>query len=154
MVERIYLIIEDLIVNYNVNIFLFGSKSQFNDLCYQITSKLMLKYSDIKRIYVRAEFPYIDYEYKAYLLERYEETYYPDRIIKAGKSAYIERNYEMIDKSDFCIVYFDEEYKAPIRKSCNSFLPERQSKSGTAIAYNYALKKHKNIINVYTDGEV
>ena len=57
--------------------FLFGSKSRFDDLCYEAVTELKKKYVHIQRIYVRAEFPYIDESYKSYLLKGYEETYYP-----------------------------------------------------------------------------
>ena len=45
--------IEDLIINKNVDTFLFGSKSQFDALCYDVLSKLKTENHDIKRIYVR-----------------------------------------------------------------------------------------------------
>lgn len=88
-------IIEDLILTKNVDTFLLGSKSQFNDLCKKALNELKEKYSHISRIYVRAEFQYIDDDYKAYLLKEYDDTYYPEQIAVAGKAAYVERNYEM-----------------------------------------------------------
>ena len=102
----------------------------------------------IKRIYVRAEYPDIDKDYENYLLQRCEETYFPQRVRNAGKAAYIERNYEMIDKSDFCVVYFKDNYLPPERKNSTQNLFCFQPKSGTAIAYLYALKRKKIIINV------
>jgi len=65
---------------------------------------------------VRAEYPYIDEDYKNYLLEHYEETYYPEKIVNAGKAAYVERNCEMINSSSVCVVYYDESY-TPKRKN-------------------------------------
>ena len=109
--------VEDLILTKNVDTFLFGSKSQFNDLCKKVLIVLKEKYPHIMRIYVRAEFQYIDDDYKAYLLRTCDDTYYPEKISKAGKATYLERNYEMIDKSDYCIVYFNEEYVPPMRKN-------------------------------------
>ena len=38
--------IEYLILNKNVKIFLFGSRSQFDNLCYDIVTKLKEKYPD------------------------------------------------------------------------------------------------------------
>lgn len=61
-------IIKSLIVTEKVDTFLFGSRSEFNELCLNIVTNLKKKYSHIKRIYVRAEFPYIDDVYKSYLL--------------------------------------------------------------------------------------
>ena len=120
--------IEKLITQNSVDTFLFGSKSRFNDLCYEIVSKIKEKYPQIKRIFVRAEYPDINEQYTNYLLEAFEDTFYPEHIRKSGKAAYIERNYEMINKSKFCIVYYDEQ-NAPITR-----------KSGTKIALDYAIK--------------
>ena len=131
-------VIEDLIINKKVDTFLFGSKSEFNDLCLSTVTKLKVESPYIKRVYVRAEYQYIDENYKNYLLESYEETYYPQKIINAGKAAYVERNYEMTDKSSFCVMYYDE-----------SYLPNRKNKkSGTKIAYEHAMQKGNEIINV------
>ena len=94
------------------------------------------KYPKIKRVYVRAEYPHISECYKNYLLENYEDTYYPEKIMNSGRASYVERNYEMIDKSDYCVVYYDELNIPSIRKS------------GTKIALDYAIKKCKNIISV------
>ena len=104
-----------------------------------LVTELKEKYPHIKRIYVRAEYPYISEHYKNYLLESYEDTYYPKKIISAGRAAYVERNYEMIDNSRFCIVYYDEANAPTTRKS------------GTKIALDYAIKKQKKIIILPTE---
>ena len=127
-------IIEKLIVDENVDTFLFGSKSRFNSLCLELVTKIKEKYPHIKRVYVRAEYPYISERYKNYLLKNYEDTYYPEKIINSGRAAYVERNYEMIDNSRFCIVYYDETNAPTTRKS------------GTMVAFDYAIKKQKCII--------
>ena len=129
-------IIEKLIVENSVDTFLFGSKSRFNSLCLDTVTELKEKYPHIKRIYVRAEYQYIDEHYKNYLLKSYEDTYYPEKIMNSGRASYVERNYEMIDKSHYCIIYYDEQNAPTTRKS------------GTKIALDYAIKKRKNIINV------
>ena len=89
-------IIEKLIVDEKVDTFLFGSKSRFNSLCLELVTEIKEKYPHIKRIYVRAEYPYISEHYKNYLLESYEDTYYPEKILNSGRATYVERNYEMI----------------------------------------------------------
>lgn len=127
-------IIEKLIVEKKVDTFLFGSKSRFNSLCYEQVTKIKQRHPHIKRIYVRAEFPQIDDSYKTYLLEKYEDTYYPQKALGSRRAVYIERNFDMIDKSKFCIVYYD-----------NENLP-KQRKSGTKIALDYANRKNKKII--------
>ena len=126
--------IEKLIVNENVDTFLFGSKSRFNSLCLELVTEIKEKYPHIKRIYVRAEYPYISEHYKNYLLESYEDTYYPEHIRDSGRAAYVERNYEMINKSQFCIVYYDEPNAPTTRKS------------GTKIALDYAVKQGREIL--------
>ena len=71
-------IIEKLIIDEKVDIFLFGSKSRFNSLCQETVTEIKEKYPYIKRVYVRAEYPYISDDYKNYLLEADEDTYYPE----------------------------------------------------------------------------
>ena len=126
-------IIEKLIVDENVDTFLFGSKSRFNSLCLELVTEIKEKYPHIKRVYVRAEYQYIDEEYKNFILQDYEYTYYPEKILNSGRATYVERNYEMIDNSHYCIVYYDQPNAPTTRKS------------GTKIAFDYAVKKGKQI---------
>ncbi len=126
--------IEKLITNEGVDRFLFGSKSQFDKLCLALVSELKEKYPHIKRLYVRAEFPIIGDDYRAYLLKSYEDTYYPDKLLGAGRAVYVERNCEMIEQSKYCIVYYSEENAPTIRKS------------GTRLALDYAIRRKKEVI--------
>ena len=142
-------IIENLIVNEKVETFLFGSKSQFDELCHKIVTELKEKYPHIKRIYVRSAYQYIPDWYEKSLLENNEGTYFPEYMENAGRASYVERNQEMINKSDFCIVYYDENYLPPRRKNSRRDLFDYQPKSGTAVAYVYAVKKKKKIINYF-----
>lgn len=128
--------IEKLIVDEGVDTFLFGSRSRFNDLCLELVSKLKEKHPHVKRVYVRAEYPHISERYRSYLLESYEDTYYPEKILRSGRAAYVERNREMIDRSRICVVYYDEVKALPTRKS------------GTKIALEYAVKQGKVIVRV------
>ena len=142
-------IIENLIINENVDTFFFGSKSQFDDLCHKIVTELKEKYPHIKRIYVRSAFQHIPDWYEDSLLQHYEDTYFPEHMENAGRASYVERNQEMINKSDFCIVYYDENYAPPKRKNSRRDLTDYQPRSGTKIAYDYAVKKKKIIINCF-----
>ncbi len=137
LVNNLKEIIENLITEKQIDTFLFGSKSQFDKLSLKTITELKNKYPHIKRIYVRAEFPYIDESYKLYLLESYEDTYYPNKIENSGKAVYVERNYEMIDSSSYCVIYYDKSYSPT------------NSKSGTKIAYDYAVKRNIEIINIF-----
>lgn len=116
--------------------FLFGSKSEFDDLCRKVVSLLKEKYPHIKRIYVRAEYPYINEDYENYLLKSFEETYFSKRAINAGRAVYVKRNFDMIDSSDICVTYYSEDYIS-------------SNKSGTDIAYKYAKGQNKRIINMF-----
>lgn len=135
--ERIRTTVLDLIDNQDVDTFLFGSRSQFDELCLKIVTEIKEIRPNIRRIYVRAEYPYISADYEKYLLTFYDETYMPESIIHAGKAVYIERNRHMIDSSDICILY--NCYK-PMTSSVNY---------GTTAANNYAKKMHKTIRNLY-----
>ena len=83
-------------------------------------------------IYIRAEYNY-DNKTMEYLLRQYDETYFPKEIENAGKYRYIERNQIMINKSEYCIFYYKEDY---------SIL----NKSGTKLALEYAKRSKKNIV--------
>ena len=143
-------IIENLIANEKVETFFFGSKSEFDDLCHQVVTELKEKYPNIKRVYVRSAFQHIPDWYEDSLLKHYEDTYFPEQMENAGKASYVERNQEMINKSNFCVVYYNENYLPPKRRNSRRDLTDYQPKSGTAVAYAYALRKKKIIINVLT----
>lgn len=141
------------LVDYNnADTFLFGSKSQFNDLCLQAATEVKKIRPNVKLIYVRAEYPHISEDYKVYLLNFYDDTYFPDKILNAGRAAYIERNYHMIDRANICIFYFDKTSSPLFEKATNNRVVYANKKaSGTKLAYDYALSKKKTIINLYCD---
>ena len=126
--------IERLITDEKVDTFLFGSKSEFDSLCLRLVTELKEKYPRIKRIYVRAEYPVINESYTEYLLGLYDKTYYPEKLLGAGRAVYVERNCEMIDQSRFCIFYYDKVNVPDARKS------------GTETALRYAVKNGRKII--------
>ena len=134
--ERVTAVIERLIKEDNVDTFLFGSKSRFDSLSLELVTELKQKYPHIRRIYVRAEFPVISDRYMEYLLNYYDETYYPEKINCSGRAAYVERNCEMIDKSRFCVIHYNES-EAPVYR-----------KSGTKKALDYATVKGRKIMLV------
>lgn len=134
--EALNRVLFDLIENENADTFLFGSKSEFNDLCYEAVTRIRKKYTHLKRIYVRAEYEFIDDDYEKYLLSDYEETFYPREVVGAGVKAYVVRNRVMVDGSD-CIVFYCSEGYSPAGR-----------KSGTKAAYDYARSKDKRIINI------
>lgn len=147
--EELRKYVKNLIEKEGVRVFLFGSKSKFDELCLNTVTELQKEYPEIKRIYVRSHFPYIEKWYLNYLLESYEDTLIPSKVENAGRASYVERNQEMINVSDFCVFYYDKEYKPPLRKQSRRALTDYQPKSGTKVAYEYAKQKKKVIINLY-----
>ncbi|MBE7074025.1 MAG: hypothetical protein E7379_02935 [Clostridiales bacterium] len=143
--EKTFTLFEKLITKDNVSRFLIGSGSHFNDFCSDILLKLKQKYPFIRRVYVRLE--YYNEDDNSFVCNRYDESYFPKCAIGAGQKSYVVRNYHMIDESDICVFYYDENYR-PI-----SFSPPKRGvnncrRSGTTLAYNYAVKKKKNIYNL------
>ena len=149
--NKVYKEVENLIANKDVCIFLFGSKSEFDDLCHEVVTELKEKYPHIKRVYVRSAFQHIPDWYEESLLKHYEDTYFPEHMENAGRASYVERNQEMINKSDFCVVYYDENYAPPRRRNSKRDLVDYQPKSGTKVAYDFAVKKKKEIINIHRE---
>ncbi len=150
IIQPLKTLILDLIENKKVTEFYFGSKSEFNDLCYDLVSEFKPQYKNIKRICVtcKSECVVLANEkekmqeiYNKILnnekVREFEDEIKFDNVLKSGKLAYVKRNEEMIKISDYCIFYLDEHYIKPNKKS-----------SGTKIAYEYAKRKNKNIILV------
>ncbi len=126
-----------LIINDGITDFLFGSRSVFKDLCYDVITELKKEFDYIRRIYVRAEYPNITEHYYNYLKRFYEDSYfYSDT--QNGRLNYIKRNEKMVDESEVCLFYYNAEYKVASK-----------TKSGTHLAYKYAQRKNKKIINLY-----
>ena len=167
LTESLTKTIERLIAEEGVKYFLFGSRSEFDDLCHSIVTALKEKYPHIVRVaYTRRS----EYAVKAEEKEKMERTWasvlktdvklkdydaevQSDRVFSAGKASYVERNYEMIDDSDFCVFYYNEAYLPPRRKRSNRDLSSYQPKSGTRLAYEYAIRKSQDgakiVINTY-----
>ncbi len=152
--EKTQEVIEDLIVNHSVRTFLFGSRSEFDTLCHFVVTELKEKYSFIKRISYtcksetcileseRCEWEkiYSRLQKKEVFLLGVEEEVEHKTKYTAGKASYVERNQAMINDSDYCVFYYDEQ----------NAINKRKGKSGTAIAYDYAKRKNKVLINLFS----
>lgn len=161
LTKEIYDYVEHLIVCENVKRFLFGSKSEFDELCHRIITELKEKYREIKRVGYTCrgesvikeserekwEKIYSDIEKREVRLFGVEEEFEHKNKYVACKGAYIERNQAMIDDSDYCLFYYNEHYVA--MQIENNVLLQIPPKSGTAIAYKYAKRKNKKIKNFY-----
>ena len=161
--QRLQKTIENLIKENNVKTFIFGSRSEFDFLCHKIVSNLMNIHPIIERVVYtcKSELAVLK-EDKAELeqifsnafkqnitLCEYEKEIEHKTKFTSGKASYIERNKAMIDDSDFCIFYYDKNYKPQKRRLKISDVFEYQPNSGTALAYKYATSKKKNIINLF-----
>ena len=146
--ERLKNLLSELIESGTVN-FIFGSRSEFDDLCYDLVTELKEKHPEIKRLNFRCIYEDADDYTMQFLISGYEGSFCPKGVGKAGKAAYVERNEAMIRESDICIFYYDENYTPKKRKISSYSLTDYQPKSGTAIAYKYAQQKKKKIYNVF-----
>ncbi|MBQ7308309.1 MAG: DUF1273 family protein [Clostridia bacterium] len=154
--------IENLIINHNVSIFLFGSRSNFNNLCHLIVTGLKEKYPNIKRVAYtcksescvlendreRLEQMYLRVRNEEVSLLGVEEEFEHKTKYISGRASYIERNKAMINASEYCIFYYDENYKPEMRKRSKKDFSSYQPNSGTKIAYIYAKQKNKIVINI------
>ncbi len=150
-------VIETLITEQGVRVFYFGSRSEFDDLCHLIVTELQGEYPDIVRVNYNRKSEYVvKKDDKARMeeswsrllktdvkLKDFDEGKISDKVMKAGKASYVERNQEMIDDSDFCVFYYTEGYTPEPNLHYKT-----SGKSGTKMAYEYAVRKKKNIINI------
>ena len=148
-VEKLRMIIENLIVKDNVQIFLFGSRSDFDYLCHLVVTELKEKYPNIirkcytcrsetctlesERVYWEEIYNHFRKE-KVTLLGVEEEVEHKTKYT-SGKASYVERNQAMINDSDYCVFYYDENYQPEMRKYSKRSISYYQPKSGTSLAY-------------------
>ena len=141
-------IITELTENGTVN-FLFGDRSEFNDLCFNIVGINKKIHPEIKRIKFRVNYEDADDYTMQFLIGDYDETVFPENAVGSGKNVYIKRNMALIDESEVCVFYYDENYTPPRRKNDKKAIGDYQPNSGTALAYKYALRKNKIIVNSF-----
>lgn len=162
--DKLKEILESLIVNENAQVFLFGSRSNFDYYCHNAITELKKKYQFIQRkcytcrhetCILESEREYYDKVYshlkkrEVHLLGVEEEVEHKTKWT-SGRASYVERNRAMIDDSDICVFYYDETYLPMERKYSKRCQTTYQPKSGTALAYSYAKSKKKKIINLFT----
>ena len=146
--EYLFRLLSEMAENGTVN-FLFGDHSEFNDLCYETVTKLKEKYPAIQRIHFRKDYEDADDYTMKFLISGYEQSICPKGVARAGKSCYAQRNQAMIRQSDICVFYFDENYRPPRRKNSRGDVSDSRSESGTALAFRYAEKMKKTVINCF-----
>ena len=144
----LFALVEQLIQEGHTR-FLLGSRSEFNAMAVAVLKELKLKYHHIERIYIRAEYPYIGEDYHAFLLESCDETYFPEELLGASRSVYVKRNQILIDQSTVCVFYCKAKSQAISEMPQQTASAKSLKKSGTQIAYDYALKRKKKILNLF-----
>ncbi len=149
--------VERLIVEKGVKTFHFGSRSEFDDICHLAVTEIQSQYPDLVRINYNRKSEYvvkpsekIDLQErwsrllkKDIRLKDYEGSKTSSRLLNAGKASYVERNEDMINDSEYCVFFYIEGYKPEPNPAYKS-----SGKSGTKLAYEYALRKKKTIINI------
>ncbi len=163
-ISKLLFSVVSALITQGAETFLFGSRSEFNSISWEVITKLKNLFPNIKRISYNAphENPFTSkkerdiYEEiakkvikKELSFEVYDGTVPFKKNVKPNKNIYIMRNQEMIDASDICIFYYNKKYIPPRRKKSKYALVDFQPKSGTAIAFAYAKQKKKKIINIY-----
>ena len=149
--QKVENIVERLIIEEEVDTFLFGSRSNFDELCHIVVTGLKEKYPYIRRIAYLCEHESgclvgagtsLRQKIKdltghdSYVAE-YEEIKKSDRVNSAGRASYLERNQFMVNDSDYAIFYLDENFDAKY--------------SGTIKTFLYAQKNMKEIKMVNAD---
>lgn len=157
---KLIYVIEELIQG-GVTKFLFGSRSDFDSLCHEIVHDFKQKYTEVKEmafvclsesVILESEKEewekiYSHFNKESVNLKCFDEMVRHKTVVKSGRASYVERNKEMIDNSDYCVFYYDENYRLPKKRALNG-LSEYTPKSGTKIAFDYAKQKNKIIINI------
>lgn len=110
------------LIDIGVNEFVFGSNSEFDNICYHIIENYNKKIT----IFCCGKEN-----------RRYDKIFYTNVPFENRKNIYIERNKSLIDYCDIIIFYFDDQYSFP------------KTNSGTRIAYEYALRKRKQVFNIF-----
>ncbi len=140
--------VERLIVEEDVDTFLFGSRSKFDELCHMVVTELKEKYPHIQRIaYLCKHETACSVGAGMGLKQRikkltgrdvyvpeYEDIRKSDRVNSAGRASYVERNQLIIDDSNIVVLYLIE---------------NKNKQSGAKIASEYAQKKRKEIFNIF-----
>ncbi len=152
------------LISDGADTFLFGSRSEFDSLCWEVVTELQTQYPAIKRVGYNTphETAITSKEERRQLeqlsseiaggkvcLKDFESAVNSQKSQNATKDAYIMRNQEMIDNSDVCVFYYDKDYLPPRRKQSKNLVSDHQPQSGTAAVFTYAQRKKKTMINLF-----
>lgn len=137
--------------------FLFGSRNQFTDICYEVVTQFKQDYPFLVRVACPCNSEIFYLESERAEAERFLHLSFNNSITLQGYDArlnkktedytFFKRNEEMINLSDVCVFYLREKVASKIeyrRASAFSFA----TKSGSQIAYEYAKSNGKITILV------
>ncbi len=125
----------DKAVADGVRIFLFGDRSDFDDLCYDlITEKRNAEpWLNIRRVFCFSLETQFRKPPRWFIPKEYEALDCPLKIYDYWYTSIYYRNLAMIDQSDLIL-----------------FWVEPRENSGAYKTYQYAVRKHKRIVNLFT----
>lgn len=129
----------DRAIEEGVRIFLFGGRSDFDDLCYDLVTEKRNAdpQLNIKRVFCFALDKQLRKPPRWFIPKEYEALECPTKDFDYWYTAIYYRNLAMIDQSDLIL-----------------FWVERRENSGAYKTYQYAVKKHKHIVNLFTLNDV
>ena len=122
-------------INLGYNTFYFGGYGAFDDLCYEIVTKIKNEnpHLEIRRTYCVSQERYLRKNVRYFKREKYDEVIYLTPVFSGWYKSIYFRNCAMIDRSDLVVFY-----------------AENKENSGAYKAYKYAKKqKGKQIINLW-----
>ncbi len=119
-----------------VRIFLFGGRSDFDDLCYDLVTeaKTAAPQLGIKRVFCFALDKQLRKPPRWFVRKEYEALECPAKDFDYWYTAIYYRNLAMIDRSDLVLMWV-----------------EAREDSGAYKTYKYAVKKHKRVVNLFSD---
>ena len=126
-----------IIEENKVKTFLLGDYGNFDDAVFDalISLKQYYPYIEIHCILPYKNWASLDWFVNSKIERGYDQCYFLETNNTFEKYAIIERNKKMIEESDFVIFYLDEKISV---------------KSGTNLAYKYAISKHKKVFNLFS----
>ena len=112
ILQKVISVVSELIEYENITMFLFGSRSEFTDICCSAVTELRRVYPNIYMINYRCNSEYCikieekeeqekmieKYVGKKIKLNAYDDEKISNRVKRAGKASYIVRNQERIGK--------------------------------------------------------
>lgn len=126
----------DKLIENGVRTFLFGGRSDFDDLCYDIVSEKRAAAPElgIKRVFCFPLYRDLRKPPVWFRDREYEAKECPEKAFDYWYKSIYYRNCAMIDKSDFVLFYV-----------------EKRENSGAYKAFLHALRKHKPLVNLFDE---